>query len=57
MMTAIFDVFLAFTAEKADMKKVYDTANFYHFMHTLALMGIPLTKRPYLVKPYVNCQL
>ena len=46
-------VFSAFTAEKADMKKVYDTANFYHFLHTLALMGVPLTKRPYLVNLFV----
>ena len=27
----------------------YDTANFYHFVHTLALLGVPLTKRPVLV--------
>jgi len=34
--------------EDADRKKVYDTANFYHFVHTLALLGVPLTKRPVL---------
>lgn len=32
--------------EDADKKKVYDTANFYHFLHTLALLAVPLTKRP-----------
>ena len=42
--------FLVFKAEEdADRKKVYDTANFYHFVHTLALLGVPLTKRPVLV--------
>lgn len=35
-----------FKAEDADMKKVYDTANFYHFIHTLALLAVPLTNRP-----------
>ena len=40
----------AFKAEEdADKKKVYDTANFYHFLHTLALLAVPLTKRPALV--------
>ena len=42
--------FIVFKAEEdADRKKVYDTANFYHFVHTLALLGVPLTKRPVLV--------
>ena len=31
------------------MKKVYDTANFYHFVHTMALLAVPLTRRPALV--------
>lgn len=35
-----------FTAEKQEMKKVYDTANFYHFVHTMALLAVPLTRRP-----------
>jgi len=34
--------------EDADRKKVYDTANFYHFIHTLAILAVPLTKRPVL---------
>ena len=41
---------LAFRAEaNPEMKKIYDTANFYHFVHTLALLAVPLTKRPKLV--------
>ena len=41
---------LEFAAEaKPEFKKIYDTANWYHFVHTLALMGVPLTKRPVLV--------
>jgi len=36
----------AFAADKPEMKKVYDTANFYHFMHTLALLAVPLSRRP-----------
>jgi len=35
-----------FNAEKQEMKKVYDTANFYHFVHTMALLAVPLTRRP-----------
>merc|ERR1719346_802200 len=35
-----------FSAEKQEMKKVYDTANFYHFVHTIALLAVPLSKRP-----------
>ena len=27
--------FLAFPPEKQEMKRVYDTANFYHFVHTM----------------------
>ncbi|KAF2359779.1 Protein of unknown function DUF423 [Trinorchestia longiramus] len=32
-----------------ELKQVYETANRYHFMHTLALLGVPLCKRPKLV--------
>ena len=31
------------------MKRVYDTANFYHFVHSLALFAVPLARRPALV--------
>ncbi|XP_035214197.1 transmembrane protein 256 homolog [Stegodyphus dumicola] len=33
----------------AELKDVYKTANYYHFLHTLALLAVPLTKRPLLV--------
>ena len=42
-------VSLAFTAERQEMKRVYDTANFYHFVHSLALFAVPLARRPALV--------
>ena len=42
-------IYLDFTAEKQEMKKVYDTANFYHFVHTMALLAVPLSRRPVLV--------
>ncbi|KAK4296729.1 hypothetical protein Pmani_030807 [Petrolisthes manimaculis] len=29
-----------------ELKQVYETANRYHFIHTLALLGVPLCKRP-----------
>jgi len=36
----------SFPPEKQEMKRVYDTANFYHFVHTMALFAIPLSSRP-----------
>jgi len=38
----------SFPPEKAEMKRVYDTANFYHFVHTMALFAVPLARRPVL---------
>ncbi|GIY39889.1 transmembrane protein 256 homolog [Caerostris darwini] len=32
-----------------ELKDVYKTANYYHFLHSLALLGVPLTRRPNLV--------
>ncbi|KAK7070674.1 hypothetical protein SK128_014210 [Halocaridina rubra] len=29
-----------------ELKQVYETANRYHFLHTLALLGVPLCKHP-----------
>ncbi|XP_063612363.1 transmembrane protein 256 homolog isoform X1 [Penaeus indicus] len=29
-----------------ELKQVYETANRYHFLHTLALLGVPLCRRP-----------
>ena len=36
------------------MKKVYDTANFYHFIHTVALLAVPLSRKPVLVRGKLN---
>ena len=46
-------VFAAFSADRPDLKKVYDTANFHHFVHTLALLAVPLCRRPALVSPRI----
>lgn len=32
-----------------ELKTIYQTANRYHFFHTLALLGVPLCKYPKLV--------
>ena len=50
-------VFAAFSADRPDLKKVYDTANFHHFVHTLALLAVPLCRRPALVSPRIQCPL
>ncbi|XP_053601026.1 transmembrane protein 256 homolog [Plodia interpunctella] len=34
------------TDTKEDLKKIFETANRFHFLHTLALMTVPLCKRP-----------
>lgn len=31
------------------LKITYETGNRYHFLHTMALLGVPLTRRPMLV--------
>ena len=36
--------------ETRDPKAVFETANRYHFFHSIALIAVPLTKRPFLVK-------
>lgn len=38
------------TETKEDLRKIFDTANRFHFLHTLALMTVPLCKRPYIVR-------
>lgn len=35
--------------ETRDPKAVFETANRYHFFHSIALIAMPLTKRPFLV--------
>ncbi|PZC87213.1 transmembrane protein 256-like [Helicoverpa zea] len=32
---------------KEDLRKIFDTANRFHFLHTLALVTVPLCRRPY----------
>lgn len=34
---------------KEDLRKIFDTANRFHFLHTLALVTVPLCRRPYIV--------
>lgn len=51
MIDCLLIILSAFGPEKAEYKKVYDTANFYHFIHTMALMAVPLTRRPAVVRP------
>ncbi|XP_048006258.1 transmembrane protein 256 homolog [Leguminivora glycinivorella] len=36
------------TDTKEDLRKIFDTANRFHFLHTLALMTVPLCKRPFI---------
>lgn len=38
--------------ETRDPKAIFDTANRYHFYHSVALMAVPLTKRPFLVNTH-----
>lgn len=35
-----------------DLKAIFETANRYHFYHTFALMLVPLTRRPLLVRRF-----
>lgn len=37
------------TDAKEDLKKIFETANRFHFLHTLALVTVPLCRRPYIV--------
>lgn len=34
----------------ADLRGVYETGSRMHFFHTLALMGVPMCKRPNIVR-------
>ncbi|RVE43997.1 hypothetical protein evm_011352 [Chilo suppressalis] len=36
------------TENKEDLKKIFETSNRFHFLHTLALMSVPLCRRPYI---------
>lgn len=37
---------------KRDLKAVFETANKYHFYHTIALLAVPLCKRPAIVSNF-----
>jgi hypothetical protein len=40
----------SYPKDRADeLKPIFETGNRYHFLHTLALLGIPLCKNPKLV--------
>lgn len=34
---------------KVDMQKIFDTTNRFHFFHSLALIAVPLVRRPVIV--------
>lgn len=36
------------TDTKEDLRKIFETSNRFHFLHTLALMTVPLCRRPYI---------
>lgn len=36
------------------LKITYETGNRYHFIHSLALLAVPLTRRPYIVGPLLT---
>ncbi|XP_030027728.1 transmembrane protein 256 homolog [Manduca sexta] len=36
------------TEGKEDLRKIFETANRFHFLHTLALVTVPLCRRPYI---------
>lgn len=35
--------------KEQELKAIFETANRYHFFHTLALLGVPMCKNPKLV--------
>ncbi len=36
----------------SDLRELFNTAQYYHLMHSVALFGLPLVKRPVLVSFY-----
>lgn len=36
-------------AKGVNLRQVFETANRYHYIHTLAMLGLPLCRTPYLV--------
>ena len=35
---------------RSDLKELYNTAQYYHLIHSVALFGLPLVKRPIVVR-------
>lgn len=51
-------VFIVVTAiypkeSRDELKKIYETANRYHFLHSLALLGVPLCRWPKTASVYL----
>lgn len=40
--------------EKGELRTVFETANRFHFFHSIALLGVPSTKHPVVVS-YYHC--
>lgn len=40
---------------EAELKRYFETANRFHFFSTLALIGIPFTRAPHLVRSKYRC--
>ncbi|CAL7950016.1 unnamed protein product [Xylocopa violacea] len=38
---------------KTDQKQVFETASRYHFIHTLAILGLPLCRAPFLAATFL----
>lgn len=42
-------------AEQAELKRIFETANRFHFFSTMALLGVPFARKPHLVSgPHFN---
>lgn len=39
--------------DKVDHKQIFETASRYHFIHTLALLGLPLCRKPFLAATFL----
>lgn len=36
--------------ERADLRAIFDTANKYHLLHSVALLAVPMTRNPVIVR-------
>lgn len=43
--------------DKPELRNVFETANRFHFFHSIALLAMPLTKYPVIVSVNVLCVL